>query len=99
MKSEAKTSSAIRGQDMGSILINQTRIYLNFETQISKLGRPFRVSGGRINGNVPAKWIESYKMFMHHYFYCFKYLDEQGGFFEIECDFLNKYVPNSLRKL
>ena len=77
---------------MEYLTINQTRVYLNFETQTSKLGRPFRVSGGRLNGNVPAKWIESHKMFMHHYIHSFKYLDEKGGFFEVEVDYNNKFV-------
>lgn len=99
MKSEVKKSSATRGQVSESILINQTRIFLNFETQTSKLGRPFRLSGTRQNLQQPQKWIDAHKMFMHHYFHTFKYLDEQGGFFEIECDYENKYINKSLKKL
>lgn len=58
--------------------------------KVLKAGRPFKVSGGRINKEVPKKWING--MYLHHFIYCFKYLDEQGGYFEIECDYLDKFA-------
>lgn len=56
-----------------------------------------RLSGSRKNLQHPAKWID--KMEMHHFIHTFKYLDEQGGFFEVEVDYQNKYINNSLKKL
>jgi hypothetical protein len=71
-------------------LINQTPIFLNFETQISKLGRPFRLSGTRKNLQLPEKWVD--KVLKNHWIHSFKYLDERGGFFEIEVDYNDKFL-------
>jgi hypothetical protein len=65
-----------------------TKIYLNFETQISKLGRPFRLSGTRKVDN--EKWIN--RELKSHWVHSFIYLDEQGGFFEIELNFHKEFV-------
>ncbi len=98
MKSEAKKSNVMYGQDMGSISIGKIQLSLNIdEVQTSTKGRPFRISGSRMNLQHPAKWID--KMEMHHFIHTFKYLDEQGGFFEVEVDYQNKYINNSLKKL
>lgn len=72
---------------------------LNLETQISPKGRPFRLSGSRINLDKPEKYIKNKEMFMHHFFYRFRYVDKEDGFFEIECDYEDKYINNSLCKL
>jgi len=90
MKSEQKKSSVTRGLSSESILINQTPIFLNFETQISKLGRPFRLSGTRKNLQLPEKWVD--KVLKNHWIHSFKYLDERGGFFEIEVDYNDKFL-------
>ena len=87
MKLEAKPSSVTRGQDSESILIKQTRIFLNFETQISKLGRPFRLSETKI---FDGKWIG--KEMKYKTIHTFKYLDEEGGFFEIELGYNNEFI-------
>lgn len=72
------------------ILPNKTTINLNFETQISSLGRPYRLSGTRKNSQLPEKWVN--KVLKNHWIHSFKYLDEQGGFFEIEIDYNDKFV-------
>ena len=71
-------------------------IFLNkLETQKFN-NKPMRLSGSRMNATHPQKYING--MYMHHYFHTFKYLDEEGGLFEIEVDYENKYITNSLRK-
>ena len=65
-------------------------IKLNFETQISNLSRPFRQSGLRKNSKLPSKLID--KVEKWYWIYSFKYLDEKGGFFEIEIDYNDKFV-------
>jgi len=76
---------------MEKIKINsETTINLNFETQISKLGRPFRLSGVKKNLQLPEKWVD--KVLKNHWIYSFIYLDEQGGFFEIEIDYNDKFL-------
>jgi hypothetical protein len=76
---------------MEKIKINsETYIFLNFETQTSKLGRPFRLSGIRKNLQLPPKWVN--KIEKHHWIYSFIYLDERGGFFEIEVDYADNFL-------
>jgi hypothetical protein len=76
---------------MEKIKINsETYIFLNFETQISKLRREFRLSGTRKNLQIPPKWID--KVEKYHWIHSFKYLDERGGFFEIEIDYYDKFL-------
>jgi hypothetical protein len=76
---------------MNKIKINsETYIFLNFETQISKLGRPFRLSGTKKNLQLPEKWID--KDLKNHWIHSFKYLDEKGGFFEVEIDYNDKFI-------
>jgi hypothetical protein len=69
---------------MESILVQKNRINLNFETQISKNGRPFRLSGISIVSDKPAIWIE--KRLTHGTIYHFRYLDKQDEFFAFEFD-------------
>ena len=76
---------------MNKIKINsETYIFLNFETQISKLGRPFRLSGTKKNLQLSEKWIG--KDLKNHWIHSFKYLYEKGGFFEIEIDYFDKFI-------
>jgi len=80
---------------MDKIKINsETYIYLNFETQISKLGRPFRLSGTRKNLQLPEKWVD--KVLKNHWIHSFKYLDD-FTFFEVETDYQDNFV--SLKKI
>jgi hypothetical protein len=88
-KLERKALKPTYGLPTASISINQTKIFLNFDTQYSKLGRPFRWSGIRKNMQVPEKWIN--KELKSHWIYEFKYLDEQGGFFDVEIDYNEKF--------
>jgi hypothetical protein len=76
---------------MDKIKVNlEITIYLNFETQISKLGRPFRLSGTRMNLQIPPKWID--KIEKHHWIHTFRYLDEKDGFFEIYVDYYGTFL-------
>jgi hypothetical protein len=76
---------------MNKIKINsETYIFLNFEIQISKLGREFRLSGTRKNLQITPKWID--KVEKYHWIHSFKYLDEKGGFFEIEIDYFDNFL-------
>jgi hypothetical protein len=76
---------------MDKIKVNsETYIFLNFETQISKLGRNFRLSGVSKISTIPQKYINnSYK---NHWVYTFRYLDVDREFFEIEIDYNNSFV-------
>lgn len=78
------------GQILEQITINKTRIFLNFETQTSNLGRPFRLSGIGKNLQLPEKWVD--KSYKHHWVYTFRYLDVQSDFFAVEYDYNNKFV-------
>ena len=72
------------------IQVKETKIFLNFETQISKLGRNFRLSGVSKISTIPQKFINnSYK---NHWIYTFRYLDVDSEFFEIEIDYNNNFV-------
>jgi hypothetical protein len=76
---------------MEKIKINsETYIFLNFETQTSKLGRPFRLSGTRKNLQLPEKWVD--KVLKNHWIYSFIYLDEKAGIFEIEVDYNDNFL-------
>lgn len=65
--------------------IKGTILKLNFETQISKLGRPFRWSGVRLCTDEPSIWIE--KQLTHKTIYDFKFLDKEGGFISFKMDY------------
>ena len=66
------------------------KININFNTQLDKNNRPFRLSGTRKNLQLPEKWVD--KVLKNHWIHSFKYLDEQGGFFEIEVDYNDKFL-------
>lgn len=83
----------MKNKNHESITIQKTKIYLSFETQISKLGRPFRLSGTRLNLRLPIKWVDGIER--HHVTHLFKYLDEDGGFFEVEVDYNGNFVSLS----
>ena len=66
------------------------KLYLNKETQISKSGRPFRLSSIEKNLKVAPKWIN--KIEKYHWIYKFIYLDEQNGFIAFEFDYNDKFI-------
>lgn len=65
-------------------------INLNFNTQLDKNNRSFRLSGTRKNLQLPEKWVD--KVLKNHWIYSFIYLDEQAGFFEIEVGYNNEFI-------
>lgn len=75
---------------METIKIKDTKINLNFETQVSPNGRPFRLSSTKKNLQQPSKWVDRVERW--YWIYEFKYLDEQGGFFAFEYDYNDKLI-------
>ena len=72
------------------ISIGKTTILLSCLTpQISPNGRPYKQIGVRINEDMPTVWVGKDKR--NHWIYTFRYLDEVGGYFEIEIDEYNKF--------
>lgn len=67
---------------MDTIAIGNHKINLNFESQVSKNGRPFRLSGISLVLDKPAVWID--KRLMHGTIYSFRYLDVENEFFAFE---------------
>jgi hypothetical protein len=57
--------------------------------QLSKLGRPYRLSGIAKNLQVPSKWIDRVECW--HFYYIFKYIDD-NSFFGFEFDYYDKLV-------
>jgi hypothetical protein len=39
---------------------------------------------------MPEKWID--KVLKYHWIHIFKYLDEQGGFFEVEIGYNDEFI-------
>jgi hypothetical protein len=74
---------------MQTITINGFKLNLNFEPQTSKNGRTIRYSGIRVNGQVPAKYIDG--TYKQHYIYSFRYLDNDE-IINFELDYLDKFV-------
>ena len=94
MKLEQKKSSVTRGHRLESILIKETRIFLSFETQVSKKRRPFRLSSTRKCLEVPERWVD--KVLKNHWIHSFIYLDEDGGSFEVQIGYYDEFI--SLKK-
>ena len=65
--------------------IKGTILKLDFREQISKLGRPFRLSGMRLCTDEPSIWID--KQLTHKTIYDFKFLDKEGGFISFKMDY------------
>ena len=76
--------------EFGQITIQNLSIKLNFETQISKNGRPFRLSGISLVTNEPAIWVD--KILCHGTIYSFRYLDAKDGFFAFKFDANNNFI-------
>ena len=75
---------------MEQISVQGFKIDINhFDTQISKSGRPFRLSGVGHVLTKPAVWVN--KMLMHGTYYHFRYLDKDE-FFAFEFDPYNNFI-------
>jgi hypothetical protein len=57
--------------------------------QLSKLGRPYRLSAIAKNLQVPSKWINRVEHW--HWYYVFIYTDD-NSFFGFEFDYYDKFV-------
>jgi len=57
--------------------------------QLSKLGRPYRLSAIVKNLQVPSKWINRVEHW--HWYYVFVYTDD-NSFFGFEFDYYDKFV-------
>ncbi len=66
-----------------------TDLNLTFTPQLSKLGRPYRLSAIAKNLQVPSKWID--RVDCWHWFYVFIYTDD-NSFFGFEFDYNDKFV-------
>ena len=66
-----------------------TDLNLTFTPQLSKLGRPYRLSAIAKNLQVPSKWIN--RVDCWHWFYVFIYTDD-NSFFGFEFDYNDKFV-------
>lgn len=76
-------------QQCGQITISNFKLNLNFETQMSKKGRPMRLSGIALQLKKPAVWIN--KKLMHGTIYTFRYLDNDE-FISFEFDPHDNFV-------
>jgi hypothetical protein len=66
-----------------------TDLNLTFTPQLSKLGRPYRLSAIAKNLQVPSKWID--RVDCWHWYYVFIYTDD-NSFFGFEFDYNDKFV-------
>ena len=66
-----------------------TDLNLTSTPQLSKLGRPYRLSAIAKNLQVPSKWIN--RVDCWHWFYVFMYTDD-NSFFGFEFDYNDKFV-------
>jgi hypothetical protein len=66
-----------------------TDLNLTFTPQLSKLGRPYRLSAIAKNLQVPIKWID--RVDCWHWYYVFIYTDD-NSFFGFEFDYNDKFV-------
>jgi len=60
------------------------------EPQEGKLGRPFRASGVQKITTIAPKWVNRVEKYAWRH--TFRYLDEKGGFFEIDLDWDGKLI-------
>jgi phage terminase small subunit len=68
------------------MLPNLTTLY----PQTGKLGRPFRNVGVERITTIAPKWVNRVEKWCWRH--TFRYLDEKGGFFEIDLDHENKLI-------
>ena len=70
------------------IKIKTAKVYLDNRTQISPLGREYRLSAIKTNLQVAQKYID--KEYKHHWYYIFKYDNDE--FFCFEFDYYDKFL-------
>ena len=66
-----------------------TDLNLSFTPQLSKLGRPYRLSAIAKNLQVPSKYVN--RVDCWHWYYVFIYTDD-NSFFGFEFDYNDKFV-------
>jgi hypothetical protein len=66
-----------------------TDLNLTFTPQLSKLGRPYRLSAIAKNLQVPSKYVN--RVDCWHWYYVFIYTDD-NSFFGFEFDYNDKFV-------
>ena len=66
-----------------------TDLNLSITPQLSKLGRPYRLSAIAKNLQVPSKWIDRIEHW--HWYYFFIYTDD-NSFFGLEFDYNDKLI-------
>lgn len=70
--------------------IKGIKLNLNFEPQLSPLGRPMRLSGIAKNSKLPPLWVNKSEKW--HWIYTFRFLDEKDGFVSFEFDYYDQYL-------
>ncbi len=77
-----------------------TDLNLSFTPQLSKLGRPYRLSTIMKNLDVPSKWINRVENW--HWYYVFIYTDDNSLFgfeFNYNDDFVRKLFHEDCKEL
>jgi hypothetical protein len=77
-----------------------TDLNLSFTPQLSKLGRPYRLSTIAKNLDNPSKWINRVEHW--HWYYFFIYTDDNSLFgfeFDYNDNFLKKFNHEESRKI
>ena len=70
------------------IKVKENKLYLDNRVQISPLGREYRLSAIKTNLQVAPKYID--KEYRHHWYYIFKYDNDE--FFCFEFDYYDKFL-------
>jgi len=73
--------------------INGFKLYLNFDTQLSKNGKEIRLSGIAKNCKLAEKWIKENgtNTLKNHWVYTFRYVDTDK-FVSFEFDYYDKFI-------
>jgi len=74
---------------MEHLKIKGNKVFLNQQIQLDKNNKQFRYSGLRKNSQLPSKWIKA-RGDCWYWIYTFIYLE--GGIFEVEIDYNDKFV-------
>jgi len=76
-------------KNTNTLLIGTKLLNLNFDIQLSKSGRLFRLCGIEKNLQQPSKWID--KLEKWHWIYTFIYLDTKE-IIKFEFDYNDKFI-------
>ena len=74
---------------MDKILIGSNSINITLGTQVSPLGKEFRISGTAKNLDLPSKFINGVECW--HWIHSFKYLEDEK-YFNIEIGYNNEFI-------